>query len=1272
MAANPAARRARLLGGSAIALVAALAGARAAWSANECGVAAPGGTVTCTPAGNSFPDGISYKVNDLTIVVQDGVVIDTTGAAERGISTGGNAGNYGDLTVQTGTAGGITITTTGANSDAVFAYTKDGGITITGMGDLTTTGALSSGIDANSGGGDIVIDWQGDIATAAAQSVGISAVNTSANSAIQISSTGDISTDGTDSRGIYAKANAGVRTVSTGDLSTKGEDSTAIDAYSKAGATLIYSTGDITTTGKYARGISAISNTLNTGVFSAGNISTSGDKSAGIYVIAADGAAVVQSSGIITTSGKFSNGIYAIGTGDAEVYVRAIGGGAITTTGYGSVAIQARADSGTVHVTSSARLTTSGTYADGIHGYSKTGGVTITQTGDIATKGNAADGISAIGKNEVNITSVANITIAGSAEGISAYSSADDVTITSTGDISTAGKDANAILAMTKDGGILITSTGDISTQGKVSTAIYAIANDGGAKVISSGNISTVEEYSAGIAVKSNNDAAYIISSGNVSTQGVSSIGLFAQGSYAQIDHTGSVMTSANGTEAIIAVAKYDSVAIDLSGAAITKGDNADAITGYAVDGEVRISASGVVRSFGQESDGIVAIGKSAVRVTAENVIATGKNAYGIVVDSDTGDVVVTTNGAVLGGWDNAAGIWMKQSKESRLIVDTGSSVGALSDFAIYQDDDKLTLSNNGVITGSFFFESGDDSFFNSSAGMLDLRLYGDSDGDLVRDTEEVAIGNFEGDKDSFNNEGVLRLGNATGATKWDTTGQILHPGGGNSDITQEGIEQGFLLGLETFRHAGLITLSDGVAGDLLVITDQADGKTKGANVFTSDGGSLALDVVLDDGSSKQSDVLILDKADTGTGATRVLIANAGGIGGQTSGDGIMVINVRDTSDADAFALGNRPVAGAYEYRLVYQNAAKTDQNWYLQSDFFEGSLEYPAIVSGVLETWQSGLGSLHDQMRSRRTQVEMQDVALAELPNTATDIADGTSVRMHEAAQAGWFRVSGSDMEYEQAGTADFDLNATRAEGGFDVGFGDLLASEDWLVAGAFAGYGWSRLDFASGSDAKFDIATIGAYATYFRGPYYLDAVVKLDWLDGSFNSENVGTDGDLSLPVFGVSLESGYRFDLPTPQNWGGLYLQPQAQLSFAHSGADSFTDNSGSRIALEDADSLRGRLGARLGQELKTTAGAGAEPVTGNFYLEASVNQEFLGEVKAKVTGLTLNQELPETTFALGGGFDIALPKEGVSFTVDADYILGDEAEGFTATGGFRIHW
>ena len=57
-----------------------------AFGDNECG-APIGGIATCTSAGNDFTDGITYTVNDLTIVLESDVVVDTDAAAEPGVST---------------------------------------------------------------------------------------------------------------------------------------------------------------------------------------------------------------------------------------------------------------------------------------------------------------------------------------------------------------------------------------------------------------------------------------------------------------------------------------------------------------------------------------------------------------------------------------------------------------------------------------------------------------------------------------------------------------------------------------------------------------------------------------------------------------------------------------------------------------------------------------------------------------------------------------------------------------------------------------------------------------------------------------------------------------------------------------------------------------------------------------------------------------------------------------------------------------------------------
>ena len=1220
------ARRTGLLGGTALAVIAAFGGR--AIALDECGPAAAGATVTCTPAGNSFPDGIKYKVNDLTIVVQDGVIIDTTTkAAEPGGVVSGGAGSYGDLVVKVGTAtgAGVAITTNADDADGISVATNDGTATITSYADITTSFKNGDAISAKTAAGDISIISTGDLDVDGFYGHGIRALSDTGK--ITITHTGDIETYGTGGFGIRAITKNDISITVDGDITTR--DSSAILAQAGAGNVTISFNGDINTKDDDSPGLQAVAKDGTVTITHVGTITTLGARNTAIEAEGFKGV-TINTQGDISTAGKDSIGI------DASSQAGNISiswAGDISTAGYGARAILANAQIGDIVINSDGELTAQGVYGTGIFATAAQGAITITHAGDISTKGNGGDGITAFGEDDVTIVSTANISTSGQADGIDAYSIKDDVSVTSTGSISTVQDDSEGITAVAKDGAVFITSIGSIATKGDGSDGIEANAGGEGVILKSSGNISTGGAYAVGIFASSKTDAVTITSSGSIVTSGGGSDGIAGYGSYVGIVHAGN---------------------------AVTKGEDAVGIFARSTDAGVRVTSSGDVFTFGKSANGIDAASKDTAQIYAGSVITTGRYSTGIFVSSQT-ENRVTVSGTILGGWDGGVGVFLGQSKQSSLTIDSGGAVGALSDFAIDQDDDNFTLNSSGAIVGSFFFDDGDDELNNFAGGGVHLRQFADSNGDQVRDKEGVALGNFEADKDAFDNDGVLRLATVSGATSWDTTGQILHPGGGNSDIRQEGVEQGFLLGLETFTHSGLITLSDGVAGDLLVITDQADGKTKGANLFKSNGGSLALDVVLDDGSSKQSDVLILDKAELGTGATRVLIANAGGIGGQTTGDGILIVNVRDTSDPGEFALVNKPVAGAYQYDLVFQNQAKNDQNWYLQSSFFDGSLQYPAIVSGALVTWYSDLGGLHERLSERRAQTE--DSQLAALP-TASDVADASPVRVSSSGDGGWFRVSGSDMDIEQSGPADFDVNATRAEAGFDIGLDNLLADEDWLVLGAMAGYGWSSLGFEGGSAIDFDIATVGAYATYFRGPYYLDALVKFDWLDGSFNSDNVSQDGDVELPVFGLSLESGYRFDLAP----GGLYLQPQAQLSYAHAAGDSFKDDSGSRIELESADSLRGRLGARVGQELMSDSGA----ARGNFYLEASVNQEFLGATEAKVSGLTLEQDLPGTTFEIGGGIDIALPKDGVSFTVDADYTLGNEAEGVSATGGFRVNW
>ena len=239
--------------------------------------------------------------------------IKTSGEYSEGISADSRGG--GDVTVtMTGD-----ITTSDENSDGISADSRGGGdVTVTMTGDITTYGKESDGISAASDG-DVTVDLEGDITTTKNKSGGIFASIADENSAGNIDITvvtGDITTSGEDSEGIYAESyGTGAVTVTmTGDITTSDEDSEGIFAQSYGnGAVKVNFTGDITTSGDNSTGIEAISNDEDSSgtdnpddsavveIDVTADITASGDNSQGIHAEAKGAISITLHGGTITS-----------------------------------------------------------------------------------------------------------------------------------------------------------------------------------------------------------------------------------------------------------------------------------------------------------------------------------------------------------------------------------------------------------------------------------------------------------------------------------------------------------------------------------------------------------------------------------------------------------------------------------------------------------------------------------------------------------------------------------------------------------------------------------------------------------------------------------------------------------------------------------------------------------------------------------------------------------------------------------------------------------
>jgi hypothetical protein len=551
----------------------------------------------------------------------------------------------------------------------------------------------------------------------------------------------------------------------------------------------------------------------------------------------------------------------------------------------------------------------------------------------------------------------------------------------------------------------MIVSSGHITTNGNDSHAINVTDIIGDVTIDVAGAIDALGDGSNGIHVS---DA-----SGNVNITTDADSEIYTSGTNGHVIHIDEAGDASD--------ADVEYVHVFANGSISTYDDNAYGIYVMEATANVTIDVTGPVTTHGFWSHGIYVrdtIGTVAIDISGA-ISASGLYANALYLAGNDEEVEINISAAVSGGAGEGAGIRIAdgQAVSTTINVLDGGSLGALSDRAIISSESNLIINNYGTITGIVELGDGDALFNNYSSNSWLLR-YG----------SDTATADFGDGTDTFVNTGVLSLLKGT-QTLW----------------------QGELLGLETFTHRGEIDLSDGTAGDTLAISGE----------FQSDGGALYLDTVLDDGATPQTDLLDLETVTMpNDNPTLVHIENGGGTGGQTTGNGIKIIEA-DTSADGAFVLAERWRFGAYEYELV-----EIGEDWYLSSFLIAATGEYPALVSAVLSSWQSGIGFLHDRMK-----------VLIAGDNAPIEPASYGSA---DARGGFWLNATGARQEID-TGTA-YEQRLARLEGGLDH---RTEVAGGRLGFGLFAGYGQSWQEFqASTSEAKSDFARAAPMPPTARAP--------------------------------------------------------------------------------------------------------------------------------------------------------------------------------------------
>lgn len=428
--------------------------------------------------------------------------------------------------------------------------------------------------------------------------------------------------------------------------------------------------------------------------------------------------------------------------------------------------------------------------------------------------------------------------------------------------------------------------------------------------------------------------------------------------------------------------------------------------------------------------------------------------------------------------------------------------------------------------------------------------------------------------------------------------------------------------------------------------------------------GTLALNTWLAADDSPSDRLVVLNGSSSGAG--QVEIANTGGAGALTLGDGIRVVQAIDATTAiDNFSLAGRVVAGPYEY-LLYRgglggrsSSADAANSWYLRSviDCAAPGAPVPPCPTPpdppAPPTPPPPPPTPPPPIPPEPViPAYRQEVSLvAALPAMAAIYGRALLDTLHErvgeeellrqrgdlrpdrqGVNAGWVRYVGYDGEHDGGrqgiyGTRgpDFDYRFDALQIGLDLYRHVDEEDDSRKHAGFYLAYGRGNgdvrhnlLDYRyHAGDDSFVARTVGGYWTGFnaRGAY-LDAVAQYSWYDLRVASLAM-PDSFTNADGLALSLEGGWPFNLNEGDGHsiedGRWRLEPQAQVIWQQVDMDDL-DDATEHVRFSDGDSLVGRLGARLNRNGQHDNREG-QLRSSNAWLRVNVWHEFRGEPRAE---------------------------------------------------------
>ena len=251
------------------------------------------------------------------------------------------------------------------------------------------------------------------------------------------------------------------------------------------------------------------------------------------------------------------------------------------------------------------------------------------------------------------------------------------------------------------------------------------------------------------------------------------------------------------------------------------------------------------------------------------------------------------------------------------------------------------------------------------------------------------------------------------------------------------------------------------------------------------------------------------------------------------------------------------------------------------------------------------------------------------------------------------WAHIGGGQYSYDAQGI-DTDTTYTRLQGGYDAKTGS-----GWTVGGQVS-YLRGHDDYVFNGSGKEKAFAVGVYGLKdFGRDQYIQLESQVGRVTNTFTARNeIGESlsGETKANAYTIGARYGKTVKL---QN--GVYIEPQAQLSYTHFGGDSF--NAGTmHVDQAGVSSTAGGLGLEIGK----TFGAGS------IYTRVGVNHAFSGSVKTTYTsGSTVKsteQDLKGTWTDLAFGGRYGINANNSLYADISTGLSGDYKAGWSVNAGF----